>query len=248
MDAIPSLADPVRTIRWIDDAEPAQRRCMASSVPKHVVVLCHPEEASFNATVAREYCAAVEEIGHEVLLRDLYRMNFDPVLKAQEQPDAADYARSDDVAAELELLAGASVFVLVYPIWFGTPSAMMKGYVERVLGSGFSHRAVRARAPNPLLTGAHLLSLTSSGTTKQWLDEQGAWLSLRNVFDEYLQNAFSMKSADHVHFSAVVEGLKERFVDEYLKEVRGAARKVSSVAASERHNAAVRSILKLRTE
>lgn len=216
--------------------------------PKHVVVLCHPEETSFNASVAREYCSTVEEIGHEVLLRDLYRMEFDPVLKTSEQPGSADYARSEDVAAELALLAGASVFVLVYPIWYGTPPAMMKGYVERVLGSGFSHRAVRARAPNPLLTGAHLLSLTSSGTTKQWLDEQGAWLSLRNVFDQYLQNAFSMKSAEHVHFSAVVEGLKKRFVDEYLEEVREAARKVSSIAASERHRAATRSTLKLRTD
>ncbi len=218
-----------------------------SKVPKHVVVLCHPEEDSFNATVAREYCATVEEIGHEVLLRELYRMGFDPVLKAKEQPGAPDYARSDDVTVELDLLAGASVFVLVYPVWFGTPPAMMKGYVERVLGSGFSHRAVRARSPSPLLTGAHLLSLTSSGTTKQWLDEQGAWLSLRNVFDEYLQNAFSMKSAEHVHFSAVVEGLKERFVDEYLEEVRAAARKVSSVVAREGHQAA-RSTLKLRTD
>lgn len=219
-----------------------------STVPKHVVVLCHPEETSFNATVAREYCATVEEIGHEVLLRDLYRMGFDPVLKANEQPGVANFDRSDGVAAELELLAGASVFVLVYPIWFGTPPAMIKGYVERVLGSGFSHRAVRARSPHPLLTGGHLLSVTSSGTTKQWLDEQGAWLSLRNVFDHYLQNAFSMKSAEHVHFSAVVEGLKERFVEEYLEEVREAARKVSSIAASEGHQTVTRSILKLRSD
>lgn len=219
-----------------------------STSPKHVVVLCHPEETSFNATVAREYCATAEEIGHEVLLRDLYRMDFDPVLKANEQSDSAHFARADDVAAELDLLAGASVFVLVYPIWFGTPPAMLKGYVERVLGSGFSHRAVRARSPSPLLTGAHLLSLTSSGTTKQWLDEQGAWLSLRNVFDHYLQNAFSMKSAEHVHFSAVVEGLKKRFVEEYLEQVREAARKVSSLVGSERHHAAARPALKPRSD
>lgn len=219
-----------------------------STSPKHVVVLCHPEEQSFNASVAREYCATIEENGHEVVLRDLYRMGFDPVLKASERPATKSYVRSDDVTAELDLLAGASVFVLVYPIWFGTPPAMIKGYVERVLGSGFSHRAVRARTPSPLLTGAHLLSLTSSGTTKQWLDEEGAWLSLRNVFDHYLQNAFSMKSAEHVHFSAVVEGLKERFVEEYLEQVREAARTVSSLAASERHRAAARSVLKLRSD
>ena len=54
------------------------------SVPKHVVVLCHPESDSFNAAVAERYCAVVREIGQEVVLRDLYRMEFDPVLKASD--------------------------------------------------------------------------------------------------------------------------------------------------------------------
>lgn len=207
------------------------------SVPKHVVILSHPSSDSFNATVAEEYCAVVREIGQEVILRDLYRMNFDPVLKANEQPGSANYSVSGDVAHELELLAGVSVLVLVYPIWFGTPPAMLKGYVERVLGSGFSHRAVRARAQNRL-AGTHMLSLTSSGTTKQWLEEQGAWMSLRMVFDHYLENAFSLASADHVHFSAVVTGLKDQDVREYLEEVRQAARKVSSTVLSEHHRQA----------
>lgn len=204
------------------------------SKPKHVVVLCHPEADSFNATIAEGYCAAVREIGHEVVLRDLYRMKFDPVLKTDEQPGSANYSVSPDVVDELELLADASVLVLVYPIWFGTPPAMLKGYVERVLGSGFSYRAVRERAPH-CLSGTHMLSLTSSGTTTQWLEEQGAWTSLRMVFDRYLKNAFSLASADHVHFSGVVAGLKDRVVREHLEEVRQAARKASSVVLSEHH-------------
>ena len=210
-------------------------------MPKHVVILCHPRSDSFNATVAEGYCAAVREIGHEVVLRDLYRMGFDPVLKADEQPGSVNHSMSADVAHELELLAGVSVLVLVYPIWFGTPPAMLKGYVERVLGSGFSHQAIRGRARHRLV-GTHMLSLTSSGTTKQWLEEQGAWMSLRVVFDLYLEKAFSLTSADHVHFSAVVTGLKDRYVRECLEEVRQAARKVSSIVLSEhRRQTAARS-------
>lgn len=207
------------------------------SVPKHVVVLCHPEANSFNATIAEGYCAAVRELGQAVVLRDLYRMKFDPVLTTDEQPGSANYAVSADVAHELELLANASVLVLVYPIWFGTPPAMLKGYVERVLGSGFAHQAIRARAPH-CLSGTHMLSLTSSGTTTQWLEEQGAWTSLRTVFDHYLENAFSLASADHVHFSGVVSGLKDRVVREHLEEMRQAARKVSSIVLSEQRRRA----------
>ena len=33
------------------------------AAPKHVVILCHPEEESFNMAVARRYCDAVARIG-----------------------------------------------------------------------------------------------------------------------------------------------------------------------------------------
>jgi NAD(P)H dehydrogenase (quinone) len=197
-----------------------------SGPPKHVVILCHPEERSFNASVAQTYCETVREVGHEAVLRDLYRMNFDPVLKATEQPGRSDFKLENDIGQELDVIQGADAFVLVYPIWFGTPPAMMKGYVERVLGSGFSHRAVRARQYHPMLSGSRLMSFTSSGTTQQWLEEQGAWRSLRQLFDQYIAHAFSLERHEHVHFSAIVDGLKPRFVEEHLEDVRQQARKI----------------------
>jgi len=197
--------------------------------PLHIVIACHPEVRSFTMAVAETYCAAVEACHHRAVLRDLYRMNFDPVLKAGERPGAVDFAVASDVAAELELLGDAAVIVLVYPIWFGTPPAMLKGYVERVLGSGMTHRAVRAGQGTPATAGKRLMSFTSSGTTSQWLEETGAWLSLRQVFDHYLKDAFALASDGHLHFSSIVEGLAERFVNEHLEAVRQQARKVCSV-------------------
>jgi NAD(P)H dehydrogenase (quinone) len=207
----------------------------ATAAPKHAVILAHPDATSFNMAVAERYCETARTNGHEVVFRDLYRMGFDPVLKATERPTADDFQLAPDVAAEIELIAGADIFVLVYPIWFGTPPAMMKGYVERVLGAGFPYGAVRDRLPHPLLTGKRLLSFTSSGTSKPWLEEQGAWMSLRNLFDTYLARAFSMGTAEHVHFGAIVGDMKPRFVEEHLYQVETEARRVcADVAASVR--------------
>jgi NAD(P)H dehydrogenase (quinone) len=199
--------------------------------PRHVVILCHPEPDSFNAAVAAKYCAVVRENGQEAILRDLYAMDFDPVLRASEQPGSPDFRQSPQVAHELGILTGAAALVLVYPIWFGSAPAMLKGYVDRVLGSDFAFDAIRARGGPSWLAGTHLLSLTSSGNTQLWLEEQGAWQSLIQVFDRYLGWAFAMASAEHVHFSPIAPELSERFFLQYMEEVSQAARKICRTVA-----------------
>jgi NAD(P)H dehydrogenase (quinone) len=181
------------------------------SQPKHAVIVCHPDEDSFTMSVAKTYCAAVAANGQTAVLRDLYRIGFDPVLKAAERDRGGGFVPAPDVAAELDLLRGADAFVLVYPIWFGTPPAMLKGYVERVLGAGFSFEALSHRLEkplHPLLGGKQLLSFSSSGMKRQWLEEQGAWLSLQTIFDGYLARAFWMSTPEHVHFDSVHEGME----------------------------------------
>lgn len=194
-------------------------------IPKHAMIFCHPSKSSFTRAVADRYCETVRLIGHEAITRDLYGMAFDPVLKNEERPAAREFALASDVAHELELLSGTDVFVLVYPIWFGGPPAMLKGYVDRVLGAGFSHRAVRARMTHPLMSGKDLLSFTSSGESRQWLDEQGAFESLRNVFDTYLRHAFSLASAHRVHFSNIIADTSKYYVEQCLFDVEQEARK-----------------------
>lgn len=194
--------------------------------PKHVVIVSHPDPESFTLSVARTYCDAVEARGQAAVLRDLYRMDFDPVLKASERPGEQAFTPAPDVAAELDLLAGAGAFVLVYPIWFGTPPAMIKGYIERVLGAGTSFATIADhlhQPRHPLLGGRELLSFSSSGTTKQWLSDQGAWLSLQTIFDGYLARAFWMSTPEHVHFESVHEGLDQETVRGHLAKVEAQA-------------------------
>ena len=192
--------------------------------PKHAVIVSHPEPDSFTMAVAQAYCRAVEARGQTAVLRDLYRMNFDPVLKGKERPGRRDFAPAPapDVKAELKLLAGAGAFVLVYPIWFGTPPAMIKGYVERVFGAGYEIEAISRpldRSSHKLLGGRQLLSFSSSGASRQWLEDQGAWLSLQTIFDGYLARAFWMSTPDHLHFDNVHDGMSEKVARDHLVEV-----------------------------
>ena len=193
---------------------------------RHTLILCHPDANSFCASIADRYRQTAERVRHEVIVRDLYRMGFDPVLKACERPTSTNFKPSPDVEAELALIGGSDIFALVYPIWFGTPPAMMKGYVERVLGAGFSHHAIRQRRFHPIMTGKHMISFTSSATSQAWLNEKAVWSPLQEVFDNYIGKAFSMASTQHVHFSSIVDDLKERYANEILFKVEETTRKI----------------------
>ena len=211
-----------------------------STQPRHVVVLAHPSSTSFNAAVAQTYCDTVRECGQQVVLRDLYTLGFDPVLRQVERAVSDAFHLLPDVQAELDAIRGADVYVLVYPIWFGTPPAMMKGYVERVLGAGVTAGDVQHRIGTVLLAGRRLLSFTSSASHEPWLAEVGQDISLRTVFDRYLAHAFAMKPPEHVHFGGIVEGCSARFVDQSLYEVHAKARNICATVLAEHHAAAAR--------
>jgi len=206
-----------------------------SPIARHAVILCHPAPNSFTHAMADAYAGMVRECGQAVVLRDLYAMAFDPVLKPGERPTSADFAPSAEIDAEIDLIRDCDTFVLVYPIWFGTPPAMLKGYVERVLGSGVDPKAVQQRAPHPFLTDKRLISFTASGASDAWLNEQGELLSLRTLFDRYLVHAFAMRGEQHVHFPRIVTGLSDRFVQENLLVVRDHARRICGELLIEHH-------------
>lgn len=195
---------------------------------KHAIILAHPSSDSFNGSVAKTYADAVADLGHTSIIRDLYALSFDPVLKASERPDERDHAVLEDVAREQQLLSDCNVFVFVYPVWFGTPPAMLKGYVERVFNYGFAFSDFHAGRAKPLLGGRKLISFTSSGATKAWLEENGVWLSLRTLFDDYIAKVCGLEVIDHVHFPSIVPELEERWVLENFEHVRTQVRHLFS--------------------
>ena len=204
---------------------------------RHVVILAHPDPDSFNAAIARAYCAAVHECGQDATIRDLYAMGFDPLLKNEERPDRRSMEVSADVRAELDALSDADVIVLVYPIWFGMPPAILTGYIDRVVGSGVTPLQVQHRQAQGPLTGGHMVSITTSGAPGEWLHKQGQIKSLRELATLYLFRAFAMHSADYLHIGDIVQNVAEDVIDKHLAEVREKARKICERIAVERYGA-----------
>src|ERR1039458_3949865 len=109
---------------------------------KHLIVVAHPAAHSFTMGLARAYAAELEELGHSQRTCDLYRMGFNPVLSAQELAAvSADHAASPDVAQAQEDIRAADALTVIYPLWWLSMPAMMKGYIDRVFARGFAYES-----------------------------------------------------------------------------------------------------------
>ncbi|MEO8374086.1 MAG: NAD(P)H-dependent oxidoreductase [Sphingomonas bacterium] len=207
--------------------------------PTHLVVCANPSPTSFDHAIVAAYVEAATECHQEVVVRDLYALGFDPVLKVAERPLHSDWSPAPDVAVELDHLANCDILVLVYPIWFALPPAILVGYVDRVLGAGYSFRDLHDQVGQAPLRGKPLLSFSTSGSSQAWLNEQGQALSLREIFDVYLWRGFGMKQSEHIMIDSIVPNLSQTYAAEQLERVRATAVRACSMIASAGHRSTV---------
>ncbi len=178
--------------------------------------------------MAQAYAQAAQTAGHEVIVRDLYAMGFDPSLRSQELVGSADFEPQSDVLAEIKLIDNADVFALFYPLWFNAPPAILKGYIDRVFGTGFGFRP----SPNgsePLLMGRKLFSVTSSGAPRDWVESTGAMDALRKLFDNHVAAVCGLTVIDHIHFGRITPGIRNDFVQGCAERVKAAVKAMTAI-------------------
>lgn len=149
-----------------------------------LIVYAHPEPTSFSAALVASARTALETAGHEVMISDLYAERFDPKAGRHDFASVADKSRfhyqseqaqaaregafCDEIAREQERVAMADVLVPVFPLWWGAPPAMLKGWFERVLAYGFAY-VDGARFDTGLFRGRRaMLAVTTGGTTARF--------------------------------------------------------------------------------
>lgn len=194
---------------------------------KHALILGHPKARSFASAVAGAYREAAQGAGAQVVLRDLYDIQFEPRLSAAETPSPDGFAPAADVLREREFIGDADVFAFVYPLWFNAPPAIISGYVQRVFGMGFGYGPVAAGGNAPLLKGRKLVTFTSSGAPTEWLVREGGWEALQKLFDEHFADACGMVVAEHVHFGGLSAATRPDVIESYLARTRETATRLS---------------------
>ncbi len=200
---------------------------------KHLVVICHPRRESFTQAIAQSYVRALEALGNEVVVRDLYRLRFDPVLGEGELLDAKKRVTSRQVRSEQRHLGEAGGIAFFYPLWWAFMPAMMKGYIDRGLSCGFAYD-IKGDEMIPRLAGKKALIFTSSGADMTYLRQSKQWSSMRLLEEEHILSLCGIELLEHVHFASILPDSPQRAIDKHLAIAAQAAQKYwGSTAAAQ---------------
>jgi len=102
-----------------------------------LVIVAHPNKASFNHAIARTAAERLERNGHSVAFHDLYQENFDPILPYEEIPQNG--VVPPEIDRHCKALSCADGIVIVHPNWWGQPPAILKGWIDRVIRPGIAY-------------------------------------------------------------------------------------------------------------
>ncbi len=198
---------------------------------RHIVAVAHPSAGSFTMALAGAYARELEQLGHQQKTYDLYRMGFNPVMAAGELlPATAEHPAEPDVLSAQNDLREADALTLIYPLWWMSMPAMMKGYIDRVFARGFAYESSEGKVRG-LLGGKKAVLITLSGAPLAPLVESGRWNAVQVLQDVHILRATGFQLLEHLHFDEIAPNLSPVAAEECLSRVRQCARSLFPAVA-----------------
>ena len=144
------------------DGTHQEARAPAEGALRVLIIVGHPRRQSLCQALANAYGSGARRAGAEVRELRLAELSFDLNVHSF---DPAEQALEDGIVRARALFTWADHIVFVYPTWWGTMPALLKGFLDRMLAPGFAF-AGTARCFVPLLTGKSAELLTTMDTPR----------------------------------------------------------------------------------
>ncbi len=184
---------------------------------KTLIIYAHPYEGSFNNHVLKVVTEKLQKQGKSVDLIDLNEDGFNPVMT---KGDLRLFSRGEyaDPLAEdyVKRLKESDEIVFIFPIWWYSMPAIMKGFLDKVLLKGHTYVEENYQMVG-VLKNKKATVLTTSTITEDYFKMIGdpinnlfikgtlgavgihdvKWISCAPVFSEEARNEYIKKIEEH---------------------------------------------------
>lgn len=170
---------------------------------KHLVIFAHPNnQQSFNKGVLDRVLRAGQKAQVETIVRDLYTLDFNPILSWSELQAAQQKITPSEVKYEQQLIREAELITLIYPLWWMGFPAILKGYLDRILSHGFAYKTENGVSVG-LLHGKKMQQFITIGSNLEKYQHLGFDKSLQDCLVDGLFNYCGISDIQHRFFGDI---------------------------------------------
>lgn len=138
----------------------------------HLIISAHPSEKSFSNYLADILDTKSKAHGWNSFWHNLYKSDFKPVLSSSDLQLLKNGETPLDIYSEQQKIVKADIISIIYPLWWASFPAVLKGYIDRVLTNGFAYTYVNNGATG-LLTDKKVIIHTTMGNTVEEYEQKG---------------------------------------------------------------------------
>ena len=168
----------------------------------YLIVYAHPNPKSFCHAIKEEIEARIKQQGAEPVVRDLYQQGFNSALSSGDFVQFLQHVTPADIQKEQEFIRKADVLIFVYPVWWFSMPAILKGYIDRVFSRGFAYEPA-GHIIKGLLPGKKVMIFSTTGGPRFAYFLLGYKAAIKTTIDAGIFKFCGMKVALHKYFYAV---------------------------------------------
>ncbi|MBB3697713.1 NAD(P)H-dependent oxidoreductase [Flammeovirga yaeyamensis] len=182
---------------------------------KILIINGHPDQESYNFALAKAYEEGALSTGTKVDRINIRDLDFNPSLQF------GYHKRTDlepDLVDAIEKIKSADHLVWIFPLWWYSYPAIMKGFIDRTFLPGITYELVEGQAlPKKLLKGKSariIVTADSPSWYNKFFMKDPAIHSLKRGTLE-----FCGVSPVRVSYVASVKGSSEKFRSKWLERI-----------------------------
>jgi NAD(P)H dehydrogenase (quinone) len=187
---------------------------------KHLIIYAHPNPNSLNSHFKNTLADHLEQGNHEVIVRDLYQLNFNPVLSLEDMAGQRSGLVINDVKQEQDFITWADCITFIHPIWWTGLPAIMKGYIDRVFSYGFAYRYDQG-IQKGLLTGKQTVIINTHGKSKEEYEAIGMDTALILTSDKGIYTYSGLEIIKHFFFDKADKPVLEH-LENWTNQIKNA--------------------------
>ncbi|HNQ68615.1 MAG TPA: NAD(P)H-dependent oxidoreductase [Bacteroidales bacterium] len=190
-----------------------------------LIIYANYKEPSFTSSIRDEIAETFHNNGHEVVVRDLYEIKFNPVLSKKDLESIANEVHPIDIMNEQKFIQWADIICFVYPIWWSGMPAILKGYIERVFVMGYAFE-FKGDEVIPLLKNKKVAIFNTTSSKNVYKNDKS--LEALNIITQDCIFGFcGMEVVEHKYFKAIIDA-SEKEKSKIFDEVKNIAVKLMS--------------------